>query len=101
MKKVIIPQKMSGTGSIHDLASQHGSREIRFPKGSQYAVVLASYYGGRGYTTHATEEAAIRADVRQREYSHQIIGVDGYIYDTSSDHDELERVGGPPYEVRE
>jgi hypothetical protein len=81
MKKVIIPQKMSNTGSIHDIASQHFDREIKFPKGAQYAVVLASYYGGKGYTTHASERATIQADKRQKEYSRQIIGVDGWIYD--------------------
>lgn len=88
MKKVIIPQKMSGTGSIHDIASQQ-DREIKFPKGSQFAVVLASYYGGKGYTTHATESATIQADRRQNDYSRQIIGVDGWPYevDMSASYD--------------
>lgn len=85
MKKIIIPQKMSGTGSIHDLADQHADREIKFPKGSQYAVVLASYYGGKGYTTHGSEDATIQADRRQREYSRQIIGVDGWFYRVEPD----------------
>lgn len=80
MKKVIIPQKMSGTGTIHDLASQHCDRIIEFPRGAKYAIVLAAYYGGRGYTTHKTEEAAIAADKRNREFSRQIIGVDGCTY---------------------
>ena len=80
MKKVIIPQKMSGTGSIHDVASEHGDREIKFPKGAKYAVVLSSYYGGKGYTTHASESATIQADRRRREYSRQIIGIDGWTY---------------------
>lgn len=80
MKKVIIPQKMSGTGSIHDIASQHYDREIKFSKDAQYAVVLASYYGGKGYTTHSTEKATIQSDKRQKEYSRQIIGVDGRVY---------------------
>lgn len=106
MKKVIIPQKMSGTGSIHDIASQHFDREIKFPKGAQFAVVLASYYGGKGYTTHATEAAAIQADKRNREYSRQIIGVDGWIYDVdmSRSYDgELVRYPDQrePYEVQE
>jgi hypothetical protein len=81
MKKVIIPQKQSNTGSIHDIASQDYDREIKFPKGARFAVVLSSYYGGKGYTTHATEQATIQADKRQSEYSRQIIGVDGWIYD--------------------
>lgn len=105
MKKVIIPQKMSGTGSIHDIASQHGDREIKFPKGAKFAVVLASYYGGKGYTTHQSEAATIQADRRNREFSREIIGVDGWTYyvDTFAnqngelvrDHDQIE-----PYEVQ-
>lgn len=94
MKKVIIPQKMSGTGTIHDIASQHYDREIKFPKGAQFAVVLASYYGGKGYTTHASESATIQADKRQGEFSRQIIGVDGWLYevDMSRSYDgELRR----------
>jgi hypothetical protein len=103
MKKVIIPQKMSGTGNIHDTASQHGDREIKFPKGSKYAVVLASYYGGKGYTTHATEEAAIQADRRNKEFSRVIIGADGYIYEIADDYyqDTLTKIGGEPYEVQD
>jgi hypothetical protein len=81
MQTVIIPQKSSGTGTIHDIASQHCDRVIKFPQGAQFAVVLADYYGGKGYTTHRTEEATIKADKRQADYSRQIIGVDGWIYE--------------------
>lgn len=80
MKKVIIPQKMSNTGSIHDIASEHFPREIKFPKGAEYAVVLAAYYGGKGYTTHQSVSATIQADKRNEEYSHEILGVDGWLY---------------------
>jgi len=59
MKILTIKQKMSGTGSIHDLASDWHDREIKFPEGSKFAVVKASFYGGKGYTTHRTEGAAI------------------------------------------
>lgn len=81
MKKVIIPQKMSGTGTIHDIASQHGDREIKFPKGTEYAVVLADYYGNNLYTTHRSENATIQQSKREQEFSHQIIGVDGWVYE--------------------
>lgn len=94
MKTVIIPQKMSSSGSIHDIASQHYDREIKFPEGTQYAVVLADYYGGKGYTTHQTELATMKADKKNGEYSREIIGVDGWIYriDKSSSYDgELQR----------
>lgn len=80
MKKVIIPQKVGGTGSIHDIASDQYDREVKIPKGSQFAVVLAAYYGGKGYTTHKTESATIQADRRQREFSRQILGADGWTY---------------------
>lgn len=106
MKKVIIPQKMSNTGSIHDIASQHYDREIKFPKGAKYAVVLASYYGGKGYTTHASESATIQADKRQSEYSREIIGVDGWTYQVNlfkSYDGELERDPDQrePYKVQD
>lgn len=100
MKKVIIPQKQSNSGTIHDIASQHYDREIKFPKGAQYAVVLASFYGGDEYTTHKSEAATIQADRRQKNYSRQIIGVDGWVYYVS--YDELVRDGDyrEPYEVQ-
>jgi hypothetical protein len=103
MKKVIIPQKMSGTGSIYDIASEHFDREIRFPKGARFAVVLASYYGGKGYTTHNTESATIQADRRNKEFSRQIVGVDGYLYGYyGDDGEELERYATKtPYEVQD
>ena len=41
MKTYTIPQKMSGTGTIHDIASQHYDREIRFRKGCEYAISFA------------------------------------------------------------
>jgi hypothetical protein len=104
MKKVIIPQKQSNTGTIHDIASEHFDREIKFPKGHLYAVVLAAYYGGKGYTTHASESATIQADKRQKEFSRQIIGVDGWMYDVDMSRSyEGELVRYPdqrePYEV--
>ena len=55
----IIPQKMSNTGSIHDIASDNFDRDIKFPAGAKYAVVLASYYGGKGYTMHKTEGISV------------------------------------------
>ncbi len=71
---------MSGTGSIHDLASQHYDRELKFPAGTEYAVITASYYGGKGYTTHKTAQAAIIASRRMSDYSHAIIDSDGNQY---------------------
>lgn len=78
MTTYTIPQKMSNSGSIHDIASDMYDRDIVFAPGCKYAVVLASYYGGKGYTTHRTEGAAIAASRRQADYSHCIIDTDGY-----------------------
>ena len=75
-----IPQKMSNSGSIHDIASDNFDREIVFAAGCKYAVVLASYYGGKGYTTHKTAEAAIKASNAQKDYSREIIDTNGNLY---------------------
>ena len=79
MATLVIPQKMSGSGTIHDLASEHYERKIEFPRGHEYAIVYAAYYGGE-YTTHATAKDAAEESYRQREFSHAIIGCDGYHY---------------------
>lgn len=75
-----IAQKMSNTGSIHDIASDLFDREIVFAPGCLYAVVLASYYGGKGYSTHKTEAAAIAASDKQKDYSHLIADYNGDRY---------------------
>ena len=80
MTSYAIPAKMSNTGSIHDIASDMGDREIKFGAGCKFAVVCASYYGGRGYTTHKTEAAAIAASKAQDDYSHAIIDLSGQEY---------------------
>lgn len=77
---------MSGTGSIHDIASNLFDRDIVFAPGCKFAVVLASYYGGKGYTTHKTAGAAIAASQRNREYSHRIIDTSGNEYDIFQDY---------------
>ena len=81
MTTYTIPQKESGTGSIHDIASDLCDRDIKFAPGCKYAVVLASYYGGKGYTTHRTLDAAYAESNRQREYSRCIIDINGNEYD--------------------
>jgi len=77
MTTYTIPQKMSNTGSIHDLASDLFDRDIVFGAGCKYAVVLAAYYRGKGYTTHKTEAATIAASKRNADYSHEIIDATG------------------------
>lgn len=60
MTKITIKQKMSGTGTIYDLASEHYDIEINMGESFQYAVCLPSYYNANA-TRHKTEDAALRA----------------------------------------
>lgn len=78
--KYIIRQKQSNTGSIHDIASDQFDRII--DGRGKYAVVLAAYYGGKGYSTHETAEATIKAarEVAKQGYSYQIIDENGNTY---------------------
>ena len=78
MRIYTIKQKMSGTGNIHDVASEHYDREIKFRAGTKYAVVLASYYGDH-YTTHKTARTAARMS-NSLNHSHKIIDADGNHY---------------------
>lgn len=80
MKTLTINAKMSNSGTIHDLASDMHDREIKFRGGMQYAVVDAAYYGGRGYTTHATKAAAAAESRRRSDYSHKVIDCEGNQY---------------------
>jgi hypothetical protein len=80
MSKVTIKQKTSNSGNIHDIASECFDRVIEFRGATKYAVVLASYYGGKGYTTHATEEATCAMAYKMRDYSYTIIDADGVEY---------------------
>lgn len=74
--KIIIKQKTQGTGNIHDLASDEHDRVLHLPRGKYYIVLLPAYYGGRGYSTHATEElAAQEAQLLQKLYPKVIIKV--------------------------
>jgi len=97
-----IPQKMSNSGTIHDIASDQFDREIVFAAGCEYAVVFASYYYGRkGYSTHKTQESAIAASQRNKSYSHKIIdraGVECIVYgDRLVPHDTPARVLRPGF----
>lgn len=73
MKTYTIPQKISGSGSIHDIESDLYERDIRFPKNHIFAVVLAAYYGGKGYSVHRTQEAAVKKALALNDYSYVII----------------------------
>lgn len=57
---ITITQKMSGTGSIHDLASEHFDIEIGMGQAYQFVVILPSYFRAP-LTHHRTAKAALRA----------------------------------------
>jgi len=79
MKTYTIQAKESGIGTIHDIQGCY-DREIRFRSGCKYAVVLAAYYGGKGYTTHMTENETIQQSAKCN-CSHEIIDSDGNGYE--------------------
>lgn len=80
MITLTLPQAQSP--SIHSINSQHFERNIYFSKGCFYAVVLASYYGGKGYTTHQSAEAAAKMahKLDKEDYSYAIIDSEGNKY---------------------
>jgi hypothetical protein len=71
---IVIEQKMSGTGTIYDLASEHYDRKIRVGSAYNYAVVLPAYYNAAP-TRHKTEEAAIRAYNRLKQMNYAGIAI--------------------------
>ena len=60
MSTITISSKTSNSGSIYDLASEHGDIEISMGNTFKYAVVIPSYYNGTT-TRHKTEAAATKA----------------------------------------
>ena len=57
--QLIITRKMSGTGSIHDMASDQYDRTIQLRKLTKYVVILPAYYNAPA-TRHNTLAGAIR-----------------------------------------
>ncbi len=90
MKNFIIEQKQTNSGSIHDLASEHFDRVIKFKSGCKYAVVLSSYYGD-SYTIHKSAKAAANRSnsLHKRDFSHSVIDLNGIVYDV--DFDQLRK----------
>ena len=82
-----ISQKQSGTGCIHDIASSNYDRVVTFAPHCKYAVVLASYYGGKGYTTHRTAKAVLRAVIACQPASYKIIDRLGIFYVLDNDQE--------------
>ena len=79
MKITTIKSKQSNSGSIHDLASDTSDRQIKIPATAEYVIILAAYYGGKGYSTHATaDSAAKKAKILKKDkYSFEVFRADG------------------------
>jgi len=65
--KVVIKQKMSNTGTIHDLASDMYDRVIDFGNRFNYAVILPSYYGDR-FTRHEKFTGVMRQYKKWKDF---------------------------------
>lgn len=90
MRQIIIDQKMSGTGSIHDLASQNEDIVIDMERYS-FAVVGPDYYNLKA-SRHQSESAAIKAAKKLSAEGYEgvkVLGVDGIQYHTVKWMDEL------------
>jgi hypothetical protein len=79
MRIITIEQKQSNSGSIHDLASDTRDRDIKIPATAGYVIILAAYYGGKGYSTHATAESAARKvkSLKKDNTSFEVFDADG------------------------
>ena len=65
---------------IHDIPSVERDRHIIFKFGCEFAVVLPSKIGGRGYTTHKTGKGAIDSSRKLSVYLPVIIDTKGNEY---------------------
>lgn len=65
-REVIIPEKMSNSGSIHDLESDKWDTVLRFVGGRLYAVLLPAFYNARPVFTKSREAAIARARLETR-----------------------------------
>ena len=82
---ITIPQKMSGTGTIHDLASDQYDITINMGNRFKFAVGGPAYYN-LDWTRHATAEAALKryATLKRQGYEGLVI--------LDADGNEAERV---------
>jgi hypothetical protein len=81
MKILIIPQQPSGTLSVFDLASHDYPREIKFKRGTVFAVVAKAHHN-YGYTTHKTTDAVKKqvCDLNDCGVGHTVLDSEGYYY---------------------
>lgn len=90
MSTLIIEQKQSNSGSIHDAASDMYDRVFHFRGKTKYAIIWASYYGDI-YSMHETASGVMRRLKSMGDYSHIIIDREGTEYKANGD--ELIRIG--------
>lgn len=92
--KVVIPQKMSNSGTIHDLASDQYDREIEMT-GYTHAVVAPSYYGLTP-TRHRSANGAIRGAKALMQDDYQgvrVIDAKGDLYEVDAFAGSLSPLG--------
>ena len=82
---ITIKQKMSGTGTIHDINSDTHDRAIKFLDGRNYAVVMAAYCAGSGYVTFYEEKDLIDAVRGLSDYAYTIIDREGRVMEICGD----------------
>ena len=80
MKMVVISQKGTGTGTIHDIQSEHYDRIVFFEDDHAYAIVLADHYNDDDDRTYKTAQDVIDASSELSSYSHMILDDRGNTY---------------------
>lgn len=75
-----IPKKMSGTGTIHDMASDNFDRHIEFDQDEHFAVLTPAFFG----TSYSCYNGGIDFEEMKIEYnsheSNRIIDRHGNMY---------------------
>lgn len=104
-REVIIPAKMSGTGTIRDIESEMGETVLRFVGGRGYAVLLPAFYNARPAYAKSAETAIAKARVLSRKGYEgvRVIDADGVEYEACASWflgDRLEKTGRE-YESRQ
>jgi hypothetical protein len=86
MHTITIAKKLSGTGSIHDLASEQTDITISFNKNSKYAVVFASYYGMDSVKfSDVAKLIAFKKRWDKKGYTSKVVSRDGMIFEVNGD----------------
>ena len=77
IRYVLIPQRQSGTGTIHDIASDHYDDELLFEGLERYAVTFAAHYRMSPIYCETLDHAR-ESQAELSDYSSVIIDRDGH-----------------------